>query len=232
MLLNEIGGRSKRSLPEPASAWKSSKFQGLSGRGERELGMDVWFGVGLAMRASGTAGLGASAERLVNDGLDGAGTAAAFGAAAEAAVDLLGVARKIIRGADSTADIVVTKDVAGTDNHKNASPSVCLPHRYLRPRRDAKGKTAFSSDSKLTPYQTESANRRCRLDSHRRQLQKRRSLSMVACPWRPSSPDCALQNHRFSAIIHCQMWPARSLIIQAKCGTFTPTECLFAVLAQ
>jgi hypothetical protein len=26
------------------------------------------------------------------------------------------------------------------------------------------------------------------------------------------------------------MWQARSLIIQAKCGTFTKTECLFAVL--
>jgi hypothetical protein len=96
----------------------------FSGRGERELGMHVRFRVSLTVRASRTAGLGAGAERLVNDGLDGARAAASFGAAAEAAVDLLGISWKRIRGADSTADIVVAEDVTGTDNHKNGSPSV------------------------------------------------------------------------------------------------------------
>ena len=86
--------------------------------------MDMRFRAGLAVRASGTAGLGAGAERLVNDGLDGARAPAAFGAAAETAVNLLGIAWKGIRGADSTADIVVAEDVTGTDNHKNGSPSL------------------------------------------------------------------------------------------------------------
>jgi hypothetical protein len=109
-------------LPKPARVWKSSEFQGFSGGRERELGMNVRFRGGLAVRAAGTAGLGAGAQRLVDDGLDGAGTSATFGAAAEAAVDLLGIARKSIRGADGAADILVAKDVAGTDNHKTRQP--------------------------------------------------------------------------------------------------------------
>jgi hypothetical protein len=72
------------------------------------------------MRASGTAGLGASPQSLFNNGLDGARASATFGAAAEAAVELLGVARKIFPRADGTADIVVGEDVAGTNNHENA----------------------------------------------------------------------------------------------------------------
>ena len=80
--------------------------------------------MGGAVRATGTAVLGAGAQRFLDNALDGARAAAAFGAAAETAVDLLGIAREIIRGADSTADIVVAEDVTGTDNHKNASPSV------------------------------------------------------------------------------------------------------------
>src|SRR5690348_1157129 len=49
---------------------------GVSGR--REGVFDGFFG--LAVRATGTAGLGAGAERFVDDGLDGAGAAAAFSA--------------------------------------------------------------------------------------------------------------------------------------------------------
>jgi hypothetical protein len=115
---------SKRSSPKPARTWKSSEFSGFSGGGERKFGVEMRFHTALAVRASGTAGLGAGAQRLVDDGFDGARAPAAFGAAAEAAVNLLGIARKSIRGADSTADIVVAEDVAGTDNHKNANPSV------------------------------------------------------------------------------------------------------------
>ena len=73
-----------------------------------------------AMRASGAAGLGARTERVVNDGLDGAGASSTFGAATEAAVDLLGIARKRFRCVDGVADIVVAEDVAGTNNHENA----------------------------------------------------------------------------------------------------------------
>jgi hypothetical protein len=123
MFLNQITDVSKRSLPNRQAPESRTNFE-FSGGGERELGMDVRFRSGLAVRASGTAGRGAGAERLVDDGLDGARTTAAFGAAAEASVDLLGIARKGIRAADSAADIVVAEDVAGTDNHKRGGPSV------------------------------------------------------------------------------------------------------------
>jgi hypothetical protein len=69
------------------------------------------------MRTPGTAGRGASAQSLVDDGLEGARASAAFGATTETAVNLLGATREIIRGADGVADIVVSEDVAGTDNH-------------------------------------------------------------------------------------------------------------------
>lgn len=52
---------------------------------------------GLAVRAAGAASLGASAQSLVNDGLDGARASAAFGAATEAAIDLLGTTGKVLR---------------------------------------------------------------------------------------------------------------------------------------
>ena len=116
--LNQIAGVSKPSAKAGRKRRESSEFR-ISGSRERELGVDVRFHASLAVRASGTAGLGTSAEGLINDGLDGARAAAAFGAAAEAAVNLLGIARKMFRGADSAADIVVAKDVAGTDNHTN-----------------------------------------------------------------------------------------------------------------
>jgi hypothetical protein len=70
------------------------------------------------------AGLGASTESLVNDGFDSAGAPAAFGAATEAAIDLLGIARKVFGDVDGTTDIVVADDVAGTNNHKEGSSSV------------------------------------------------------------------------------------------------------------
>ena len=64
---------------------------------KRQRAMDVLMFSRLAVRAAGTAGLGAGAQRFVNDGLDGARAAAAFRAAAEAAVDLLGIAGKVLR---------------------------------------------------------------------------------------------------------------------------------------
>jgi hypothetical protein len=105
-----------------------------------------------AVRTAGAALLGAGAERFVDDGLDGARAPAAFGAAAEATVNLLGIPRQVRRCADGTTDIVVAQNVAGTDNHETVRTSVMPPHRYLRARRDAKGKAAFSSNSKLMPW--------------------------------------------------------------------------------
>src|SRR5664280_1735718 len=65
-----------------------------SGCSERKLGVHVGVRVNvrfvLAVRTSGLAGLGAGAERLFDDALDGACTAAAFDTAAEAAIDLPG----------------------------------------------------------------------------------------------------------------------------------------------
>jgi hypothetical protein len=100
-------GRSKRTISR------------LSGRSEREFVIDARFRIRPAVRASGLAGLGAGAESLVNDGFDRARASATFDAAAEAAIDLPGVARKLFRRADGMADIVVAEDVAGTNNHEN-----------------------------------------------------------------------------------------------------------------
>src|SRR5689334_23514862 len=90
----------------------------LSGR--REGVFDLIFGLDLVrtVRAASAAGLGARAERFVDDGLDGSGAAAAFGAAAEAAVDLLGAARKVRGSSHGIADVMVAQDVAGTDDHE------------------------------------------------------------------------------------------------------------------
>jgi hypothetical protein len=81
--------------------------------------MAMRLGVSVAVRASRTAGLGASAQSFVDDGFDGACAAAAFGAAAEATVDLLGIPGKVFRTIDRTADIVVGQDVTGANNHEN-----------------------------------------------------------------------------------------------------------------
>ena len=70
--------------------------------------------------AAGAAGLGAGAERLVDDGLDGTRAAAAFGATTEAAVDLLGTSGEVFCGLDGTTDIMVAEDVTGTDNHETS----------------------------------------------------------------------------------------------------------------
>jgi hypothetical protein len=70
-----------------------------------------------AVRASRTTGLGASAQRFIDNGLDGARAAAALGAAPEAAIDLLGIAGKIVSRAHGIANIVVSQDIAGTDDH-------------------------------------------------------------------------------------------------------------------
>jgi len=106
---------------------------------------------GVAVGAAGAASLGAGAERLVDNGLDGTSATAAFGTAAEAAIDLLGIARH--GRVDGIADIMVAEDVAGTDDHECGGPigdalAVMLcsdpwPLRYSSAALDAKGKTAL-----------------------------------------------------------------------------------------
>jgi hypothetical protein len=73
---------------------------------------------GVTVRAAGAALLGAGAKRFIDDGLDGARASAAFGAAAEATVDLFRISRQVRSRTYGIADIVVAQDVAGTDDHE------------------------------------------------------------------------------------------------------------------
>ena len=90
--------------------------------GRREGVFDLRYGLifgSAVLRATGAAGFG---TRFSDDGLDGAGAAAAFDAAAEAAVDFLGAARKARRSIHRIADIMVAEDVAGADDHEAGGP--------------------------------------------------------------------------------------------------------------
>jgi hypothetical protein len=113
MFLNQIAGESNP-IPE-----RALEFVRSSGGRERKLGIAVLMGSRVAVRASGAAGFGASAERFVDNGLDGARASATLGAAAEATIDLLGITGKLFGGAHGIAHIVVAEDVAGADNHEN-----------------------------------------------------------------------------------------------------------------
>jgi hypothetical protein len=73
---------------------------------------------GPVVRAPAAAGSCTGPQRFVDDGLDRARAPAALRAATEAAIKLLGVTREIIRRADGASNIVVGKDVAGTNNHE------------------------------------------------------------------------------------------------------------------
>ena len=99
---------------------------GLTGQNLRyfqdlDRGLQGHIGVGMrhgpGVRTAGAASLGAGPKCLIDNGLDGSGATAAFGATAEAAIELLGVARKNVCRVHGVADIVIAKDVAGTDNH-------------------------------------------------------------------------------------------------------------------
>ena len=74
--------------------------------------------VRVTVRAARAACLGAGAKRFIDDGLDGTGASAAFGAAAEATIDLFGISRHVRSCTHGITDIVVAQDVAGTDDHE------------------------------------------------------------------------------------------------------------------
>jgi hypothetical protein len=63
--------------------------------------------------------LGAGSQRVIKDGLDGARAASALGTAAEAIVNLLGVAREVFRNIDGVPDVDIAQEVTGTNNHEN-----------------------------------------------------------------------------------------------------------------
>jgi hypothetical protein len=82
-------------------------------------------GTGVVMMAGG-------AERFVHDALDGVHAAAALPAAAEAAMDLAGRARGPTFGMHGAADIVVTEDVAGADDHLSSIQRIQLSNSELQ----------------------------------------------------------------------------------------------------
>ena len=75
-----------------------------------------------AVRAAGTTGLGTGPQSLFDDGLEGARAASALGAAAQAAIDLLRIAREVRCSIYGIADVMVAKHVAGTDDHEICGP--------------------------------------------------------------------------------------------------------------
>src|SRR5262245_13863696 len=130
MLLNQIAGESNPSAGSRVSAAKTIGSQGFSGRREREFRIiDVlFFGMvvlGVTVRAAGATGFGAGTQRLVDDRLDGACTAAAFGTAAEAPVKLLGVTRQVPGRLNGIADIMVAQNITGTDDHEVSAAQQC-----------------------------------------------------------------------------------------------------------
>jgi hypothetical protein len=68
------------------------------------------------MRAAGAARLGAGTQRLVHDLLDGPRATPALRAASQTTIDLPRRARRALAG-NSIADVMVGKNVAGTNDH-------------------------------------------------------------------------------------------------------------------
>src|SRR5437899_170115 len=118
-LLKQFGNEGNRPLGRSRGKAQPMMWKFSAGReGELgRLGRLVIGGHSVAVRATGAAGLGTGAERFFDDGLDGAGAAAAFGAAAEASVDLLGMTHGVVGLGDGGADVVIAQHVTGTDDH-------------------------------------------------------------------------------------------------------------------
>lgn len=96
--------------------------------------------MGHRMRAAGTAGLGASTQRFVHDLLDRPYAATALGTATQTSIDLPRRTRRT-RSGNGTTDIMVGKDVAGTNDHEmKANSQVRTLLGYVRGCPDAKGK--------------------------------------------------------------------------------------------
>jgi hypothetical protein len=104
---------------------------GKLGRCGREFGLILRVIHDTAMRTAGLTGQCTFSVRLVDDRLDGARAAAAFGAAAKGVIDLLGISWRVVGRVHGVANIVVTEDIAGTDDHETRKrPSVMQRHRY------------------------------------------------------------------------------------------------------
>ena len=104
------------------------------------MGLDVRLAVSSRMRAAGAAGFGAGAQGLVHDLLDRPYAPSALSAAPETAVDLPRRARRAL-SSNGITDIVVGKDVAGTNDHEmTAGSQVRTSLGYVTGPSDAKGK--------------------------------------------------------------------------------------------
>jgi hypothetical protein len=115
MFLNQIADESNPALLKRQG--QDQQCFGVSGSGQRKLGMDLRFCIDLAMRASRAARLGAGTERFVHDLLNGTGAPAALGAAAQTPIDLSRRTRRHLRHAHGVAHVVVGENVAGTNDH-------------------------------------------------------------------------------------------------------------------
>jgi hypothetical protein len=74
-------------------------------------------------------------ERFVHDAADGAHAAPALGAAAEAAIDFTGGARRRLVARKRGTDVVVGQHIAGADDHsKSARRRVSTNRNYSVPR--------------------------------------------------------------------------------------------------
>ena len=122
MFLNQFSAQSNRAAQKAVGMPKRSGINGFSAGGKRERLGNVLCRLIIcrvtAVRAARAALLGAGAERFVDDGLDGTRASAAFGAAAEATVNLFCISRQVRSCTHGISDIVVAQDVAGTDDHE------------------------------------------------------------------------------------------------------------------
>src|SRR3954470_6167803 len=103
----------------------------------------------MAVRTARATGSRTRAKRLVHDLLDGASAPAALRAAAQTPVNLSGRTRRQLGDAHGAAHVVVAQDIAGTNDHGEEGSLDGIAIGYSRPMRDAKEKSAFSSNSKL-----------------------------------------------------------------------------------
>ena len=104
---------------------RRGRLSGCGNLADRQLGRHMRVGVVRRMGASSGTLPGAGTQRILDDLVDGAGAAAAFGAAAQAAIDLPCRARTVGRGADRAADVIIAQNIAGTDDQD------CLPGDVL-----------------------------------------------------------------------------------------------------
>src|SRR6516162_9212844 len=144
----DSSGRDRRpSIENVAKCAGATRGESPPAGGKRRLSK-----ADLVARPAARAAAAGRRDRVVHDAADGARATAALGAAAEAAIDLPGAARRLL-GADHRAHVVVAQHVARTDDHGGLAvlggfSSLCN-YRYMRRARQAKTKRRFCSYSNV-----------------------------------------------------------------------------------